>query len=72
MVQLGVIEMMRGNSEGDTTGGAWGSCDDDATGGEVCGVILGRGGMSHGRGMRLSKDGTVIFLTGGNGTLSDC
>jgi len=47
------------------------SCDDDATGGDDCGVIFGNGGISHGRGMRSSKEG-VVHLTGGNGMLSVC
>ena len=47
------------------------SCDDDATGGDDCGVILGNGSMSHRRGMRSSDDG-MVFLTGGNGMLSGC
>jgi len=47
-----------------------GSSDDDATGGDSCGVILGNGGMSHGRGMRSSDEGPVIFLMGGNGISS--
>jgi len=37
------------------------------TGGDGCGVSLGNGGMSHGRGMRSSEDGLVIFLCGGDG-----
>ena len=69
LVRLGVIEMMRGNSgEGATGGDACGlgrSCNDDTTGGDDCGVILGKGGMSHGRGIRSNEDG-VIFLVGGN------
>ena len=54
MVRLGVIETMRGR------GGV------GLTGGDGCGVSLGNGGMSHGRGMRSSEDGPVIFLIGGN------
>jgi len=57
VVRLGVMETIRG------------SCDEDATGGDGCGVFLGKGGISHGRGMKSSKEGTV-FLTGGNGILS--
>jgi len=72
---LGVIETMRGNFEGDVIGGdahdSGRSCNDDATGGDNHGVILGKGGMSHGRGMRSSEEGAV-FLIGGNGILSDC
>jgi len=64
VVQLGVIEMMSGNSDRGTT-------DDDATGGDVCGVVCRNGGISHGRGMRSSNEGAV-FLTGGNGILSGC
>ena len=48
-----------------------GSSDDDATGGDGYGVILGKGGISYGRGIRLSEKGAVL-LTGGNGTLSVC
>jgi len=66
---------MRGNSGKGATGGdtcglgrSW---DDDATSGDDCGVILGKGGMSHGRGIRSSEEGAV-FLTGGNGTFSGC
>jgi len=36
------------------------------TGGDGCGVSLGNGVISHGRGMRSSEDGPVIFLIGGN------
>jgi len=59
VVQLGVIETIRG------------SCDEDATGGDSCKVVLGKGGISHGRGMRSSKEGAV-FLIGGNGMFSSC
>jgi len=74
VVQLGVIETMRGG-DGDTgltgTGiGSSGRNDDEATGGDLRGVSLGNGEMSHGRGMRSSNDGAVIFLTGGVGILS--
>jgi len=66
---------MGGNSDGGVTGdgtcGLGKSCDNDATGGDGCGVILGKGGISHGRGMKLSEEGAV-HLTGGNGTLSVC
>jgi len=75
LVRLGVIETMRGNSdEGAVGGDACGSgrsCDDDTTGGDDCGVILGKGGISHGRGMRSSEEGAV-FLTGSSSTLSVC
>ena len=57
-MQLGVIETMRGR--GDT----------GLTGGDGCGVSLGNGGISHGRGMRSSEEGLVIFLIGGNGISS--
>jgi len=50
--------------------GSSGRNDDEATGGDFCGVSLGNGGMSHGRGMRSSEDGPVIFLVGGNGISS--
>jgi len=73
VVRLGVIEMIRGNSdEGAVGGDACGSgrsCNDDAIWGVDCGVILGKGGISHGRGMRSSEEGAVR-LTGGNGMLS--
>jgi len=66
---------MGGNSDGVATGdgtcGSGKSCDDDATGGNGCGVILGKGGMFHGRGMESSEEGAV-HLTGGNGLLSIC
>ena len=67
-MRLGVMEMIRGKSGGDLTGG--GNCDDDATGGDGSGVMRGKGGMSHGRGIRSSKEGVVIFLMGGNGMSS--
>jgi len=66
---------MGGNSDGSATGdgtcGSGKSCDEDATGGDGCGVILGKGGISHGRGMESSEEG-VVHLTGGNSTLSVC
>ena len=58
MVRLGVIETMRGGG------------DVGLTGDDGCGVLLGNGGMSHGRGMRSSDDGPVTFLIGGNGISS--
>jgi len=58
VVRLGVIETIRGRG------------DVGLTGGNGCGVSLGNGGMSHGRGMRSSEDGPVIFLIGGNGISS--
>jgi len=74
-VRPSVIKTIGGHSdEGTTEGGACDSgrsCNDDATGGDGCGVIFGKGGTSHGRGMRLSKEGAV-HLIGGNGTLSVC
>jgi len=57
VVRLGVIETMRGN------------CDEDATGGDGFGVTLGKGGMSHGRGMRSSED-SAVFRIRGNGISS--
>ena len=57
-MRLGVIETIRGRGDVGLTG------DGD------CGVSLGNGGMSHGRGMRLSEDGAVNFLIGGNGISS--
>jgi len=50
--------------------GSSGRNDDEATGGDFCGVSLGNGGISHGRGIRSSEEGAVIFLTGGVGILS--
>jgi len=50
--------------------GSSGRNDDEATGGDFCRISLGNGGMSHGRGIRSSEDGAVIFLTGGIGILS--
>jgi len=50
-------------------GGIRGNCDEDATGGDGCGEVLGNGGISHGRGMRSSDEGAVL-LTDGNGLLS--
>jgi len=47
-----------------------GEGDVGLTGGDGCGVSLGSGGMSHGRGMRSSEDGLVNFLIGGNGISS--
>ena len=61
---LGVIETIRGNSCGSGRG-----CNDDATGGDDFGVILGKGGISHGRGIRSSED-SAVFLIGGNGISS--
>ena len=58
MVWLGVIETMRGGG------------DVGLTGGDDCGVSFGNGVMSHGRGMRSSEDGPIIFLIGGNGISS--
>jgi len=73
LVWLSVIETMGGNSDGGATGdgtcGSERSCDNDATGGDGCRVILGKGGMSRGRGMRSSKEGAA-HLAGGNGILS--
>jgi len=45
--------------------GSSGRNDDGATGDDFCGVSLGNGGMFHGRGIRSSEDGLVIFLIGG-------
>ena len=47
-----------------------GGSDDDAAGGDDCEVALGGRGISHGRGMRSSEEGAVIFLMGGNGISS--
>jgi len=77
VVQLGVIETMRGNSGEGSTGsgiGSLGRNDDKATGGDNCGVILWKGGISHGRGMRSRDEGPMCFFTnrwdGGNGISS--
>jgi len=48
-----------------------GNCGEGTTGVDDCEVILGKGGISHGRGMRSSEEG-VVLLTGGNGMLSVC
>jgi len=73
VVRLGVIETIRGNSGKGATGGnvcdSGRGCDDDATGGDGCGVVLGNGGTSHGRGMRSSEEGAV-HLVGGKGISS--
>ena len=47
-----------------------GEGDVGLTGDNGCGVSLGNGGISHGRGMRSSEDGAVNFLIGGNGISS--
>jgi len=65
--------MMGGNSDGGATGdgtcGSGKSCDDNATGGDGCGVIFGKGGMSHGRGMESSDEGPIcLFTSGWNGS----
>jgi len=77
VVRLGVIETMRGNSGGGSTGSSIGSSgrnDDEATGGDDCGVIPLKGGMFHGRGMRSRDEGPMYFFTdgldGGNGISS--
>jgi len=62
---------MGGNSGEGMTGGGTGSCDDGATWGDGWSTFLGKGGISHGRGMRSSKEG-VVHLAGGNGILSVC
>jgi len=46
-----------------------GSCDKDAMGGDGWYTGCGKGGISHGNGMRSSEEGTVL-LTGGKGILS--
>ena len=77
VVRLGVIETMRGNSGGGSTGSGIGSSgrnDDEATGGDDRGVIPLKGGISHGRGMRSRDEGPTCFFTngliGGNGISS--
>jgi len=57
VVRLGVIETMRGSS------------DDNAARGDGCGVALGMGGISHGRGMRSSDEGPTCLI-GGSGISS--
>ena len=66
VVRLGVIETMRGNSGDGSTGndiGSSGRNDDKATGGDGFRLIFGRGGMSHGRGMRSRDEGPICFFT---------
>jgi len=77
VVQLGVIETMRGNSGDGSTGSGIGSSgrnDDEATGGDDHGVIPLKGGISHGRGMRSRDEGPTYRFTdgldGGNGISS--
>jgi len=77
VVQLGVIETMRGNSDDGLTESGIGSSgrnDDEATGGDNFGLIFGNGGISHGRGMRSRDEGPMCFFTGdrngGNGISS--
>jgi len=62
-----------------------GSCDEDATGGDGCGMVLGKGEISHGRGIRSSEEGAVHLVVdddalsigidigngGGSGTLTE-
>jgi len=62
---------MGGNATGDGICGSGKSCDDDATGGDGCGGVFGKGGISHGRGIESSEEG-VVHLTGSNGRLSVC
>jgi len=59
VLRLRDIKTMRGN------------CNEDATGGDSCGVILGKGGISHGSGIRSSEEG-VVLLMGGRGICSNC
>ena len=62
------METMGGNSSGGLTGGGIGSSgrnDDEATGGDNCGVISLKGEMSHGRGMRSRDEGPICFFTNG-------
>jgi len=77
VVRLGVIETMRGNSSGGSTGSGIGSSgrnDDEATGDDNCRVVPLKGGMSHGRGIRSRDEGPICFFTngldGGNGISS--
>jgi len=77
VVRLGVIETMRGNSGGGSTGSGIGSSgrnDDEVTGGDDRGVIPLKGGISHRRGMRSRDEGPTCFFTngliGGNGISS--
>ena len=74
---MGVIETIRGNPGDDSTGSGIGSSgrnDDKATGGDDCGVIPLKGGISHGRGMRSRDEGPTYCFTdgldGGNGISS--
>jgi len=77
VVRLGVIETMRGNSGGGSTGNGISSSgrnDVEATGGDDRGVISLKGGISHGRGIRSRDEGPTCFFTdgliGGNGISS--
>jgi len=68
VVRLGVIETMRGNSGGDSTGSGIGSSgrnDDKVTGGDARRVTSLKGGISHGRGMRLRDEGPMCLFTDG-------
>jgi len=59
---------MRGNSSGGSIGSGIGSSgrnDDEATGGDACGVFLWKRGTSHGRGMRSRDEGPICFFTDG-------
>jgi len=47
-----------------------GGGDVGLTGGDGCEISFGNGGMFHGRGMRSSEDGPVIFLISSNGISS--
>ena len=63
----GDVRSLGGSCDGSLTGGGIGSSgrnDDEATG-DIRGVILWRGGMSHGRGMRLRDEGPRCFFTRG-------
>jgi len=64
VVQLGVIETMRGNPGDGSTGsgiGSLGRNDDEATGGDDHGVIPLKGGISHGRGGLFSSEGPSLW-----------
>jgi len=76
-VCLSVMETMGGNSGDGSIGSGIGSSgrnDDEATGGDTCGVTSLKGGMSHGRGIRSRDEGPMCLFTGdligGNGMSS--
>ena len=64
VVHFGVIETMRGNFGGGSTGSGIGSSgrnDDEATG-DGREVVSLKGGRFHGRGMRSRDEGPMCFF----------